>query len=139
MKLYFTLTRRAAAALFAAFLLIILTLGDICSGVGLPRNADTHQKRMDFLSSIGVTADENSGTVKAFIIPDSFSDVYANYNKLQKESGYDLEPYKGCEVVQYTYETESPENALVHLLVYNGRIIGGDIAEVSLGGRMKPL
>ena len=139
MKLYFTITRKAAAAVFAAFLLLILLAGDILAVSGIKADADTHKDRMELIANMGITADEDSCETKNVTIPLEFSDVYKEYNALQKKAGFDLEPYKGCKAVQYTYSVKDEPQRLIHLLVYNGRLIGGDIADISVNGEMKPL
>lgn len=139
MKFYFTVTRKAAAAVFAAVLLLVLLAGDILAVSGIKADADTHKDRMEIIESIGVAADEDSCETKSITIPLEFSDVYKEYNSLQKKAGFDLEPYKGCKATQYTYSVKDDQQRLIHLLVYNGRLIGGDIAEISVNGKMKPL
>ena len=52
MKLYFTVTRKAAAAVFAAFLLLILLAGDILAVSGIKADADTHKDRMELIANM---------------------------------------------------------------------------------------
>lgn len=76
-------------------------------------------------------------------IPEKFYDVYENYNALQQLANYDLSLYKGCEVTIYTYTINPPSDytgeCVANLMVYNDRIIGGDISATALGGFMLPL
>ena len=73
-------------------------------------------------------------------IPAEFDDVYLEYNALQKEQGLDLEPYRGMTVKRTVYlVTNYPEgrsNVYAHLLICDGKIIGGDIASGELDGFM---
>lgn len=71
-------------------------------------------------------------------IPENFNAVYEKYNAMQKEGGYDLSTYKGKKCKRYTYLIPS-RNARANILVYNGKIIGGDISGITLDGIMKPL
>ena len=71
-------------------------------------------------------------------IPEQFNQVYERYNNLLKEGGYDLSPYKGKKCIRYTYLIPS-QNARANILVYNGKIIGGDISSITIDGIMKPL
>ena len=71
-------------------------------------------------------------------IPAEWDNVYNNYNALQKEGGFDLEPWKGRTCTRYTYLI--PEhNARGNVLVYSGVVIGGDICSITLDGIMLPL
>lgn len=71
-------------------------------------------------------------------IPENFNAVYEKYNAMQKEGGYDLSKYRGKRCKRYTYLIPS-RNARANILVYNGKIIGGDISGITLDGIMKPL
>lgn len=73
-----------------------------------------------------------------FIIPTEFNNVWENYNKLQKEKGYDLALYKGKKCKRYTYLIPS-ENARANILVSDGKIIGGDISSITIDGIMIPI
>lgn len=76
-------------------------------------------------------------------IPARFDEVYISYNAMQKESGFDLEPYAGKECMRYTYEVKNfPDYAYgvrANVLVYGAEVIGGDICTVGLGGFMMGL
>lgn len=130
-------------ALFAAILMSILICGKLCAVSGMNPDADTNAKRVEFIKSLGVTINDETASTKGVIIPESFSDVYRNYNEIQKSAGYDLSAYKGCEVVIYTYSISPPDGyrgtCSAHLIVYKGRVIGGDISSTELGGFMLPL
>lgn len=130
-------------ALFAAILMSILICGRLYAVSGMDSDADTNAKRVEFIKSLGVTVDDETASEKSVIIPESFSDVYRNYNEIQKSAGYDLSAYKGCEVVIYTYSISPPKGykgtCATHLIVYKGRVIGGDISSAELGGFMLPL
>ena len=56
---------------------------------------------------------------------------------------YDLSNYKGCEVVIYTYNINAPTGysgeCVINIIVYNNRVIGGDVSSVALGGFMLPI
>ena len=73
-----------------------------------------------------------------FTIPEKFNDVYLKYNALLKTGGFDLEPYKGKRCVRYTYLIPE-KNARANIIVYDGRVIGGDISGITLDGIMIPL
>ncbi len=81
---------------------------------------------------------ENPAEVVDVTIPMQFNAVYERYNNLLKEGGYDLTAYKGKKCKRYTYLIPS-QNARANILVYNGKIIGGDISSITIDGIMKPL
>lgn len=76
--------------------------------------------------------------VVEFTIPREFNAVYERYNALQRESGYDLAPYKGKKCKRYTYLIPS-QNARANIIVNDGKIIGGDISSITLDGIMLPI
>ena len=71
-------------------------------------------------------------------IPQKFNKVYQRYNELLKTEGYDLSPYRGKRCLRYTYPIPSL-NARANILVYNGKVIGGDISGITLDGIMIPI
>ena len=76
--------------------------------------------------------------VVEFTIPTEFNEVYSRYNELLKTAGYDLSPYKGKTCKRYTYLIPS-QNARANIIVYDGKIIGGDISSITLDGIMIPI
>lgn len=108
-------------------------------------DGSTPEKIEEFIKSCGYSV--ASPSVKDVTIPSVFSEVYENYNRLQKEQDFDLSKHKGEAAVSYTfpvigYRDESGNEDVyveIHILVQNGKIIGGDIASTRLDGFMKPL
>ena len=90
-------------------------------------------KKMGY-SDVSVTPDE----IVAVYIPQEFNKVYRRYNELLKTAGYDLTPYRGKHCLRYTYYIPSL-NARANILVYNGKVIGGDISGITLDGIMVPI
>ncbi len=76
--------------------------------------------------------------VVKFTIPENFTAVYERYNNLLEESGYSLVPYKGKECTRYTYLIPSV-NARANVIVYDGKVIGGDISGIAIDGVMIPI
>ena len=77
---------------------------------------------------------------KEITIPKTFDEVYTRYNKdIQIPSGFDRRKYAGKQVALYTYiviNYPTEDEVTANLLVYNNKIIGGDICSVSLDGFM---
>ena len=69
----------------------------------------------------------------------SFDETYKKYNELQKEYGFNLEKYSGKKVMLYTCEiTNHPESefALLEIMVYKNKPVGGSIYTKNLDGFM---
>lgn len=143
MRLYLTLTKKRLAIICAAVLLLIGICGRFAAVSDITEDASSNALRVDFAASVGCDVDETAVSVKQVRIPDEFSEVYKQYNALQKQAGYDLEGYKGCTVTLYTYKVLqggiAGEETFVNLIVYRGRVIGGDISTAALDGSMLPL
>ena len=143
MKNYITFTRKGLFAILAVIIIIILVCGEIYALSNTQCNAKTNVDRMDFIKGNGYTLLSDQPETKTVIIPECFSDVYNNYNNIQLLSGYDLSNYKGCEVVIYTYNINAPTGysgeCVINIIVYNNRVIGGDVSSVALGGFMLPI
>lgn len=100
-----------------------------------------------FVEQLGWELSAEAPDVQNIVIPQQFSEVYTQYNELQKQSGYDLSRYSGESAVKYTYSVlncrdESgniAENIHANVLVCGSRIIGGDICSLGLDGFMHPL
>lgn len=76
--------------------------------------------------------------VVKFTIPETFTPVYDRYNRLLEQSGYSLVPYRGKECTRYTYLIPSA-NARANIIVYDGKVIGGDISGITIDGVMIPI
>lgn len=120
--------------LLCAFLIEGLVINSINN-----RDIRNPSERIDFLESIGVKVDADSLYEEEIKIPTNFSDVYKQYNNLQKSAGFNLEEYKGITVTKYSYKVLDADNLFVNMLCYKGRVIGGDISSTVLGGEIWPL
>ena len=74
-------------------------------------------------------------------IPQEASTVFDRYNALQKQQGYDLSQYAGKTVMRYVYQIHNFPNATdpvyATVLVYQGKIIGGDVTDTSAQGTIR--
>ena len=90
------------------------------------------------IKSQGYAASKEPAEIVEVHIPEQWDSVYNNYNALQQEGGFDLEPWKGRTCTRYTYLI--PElNARGNVLVHGGVVIGGDICSITLDGIMLPI
>lgn len=108
------------------------------------QNIDTTLKRVKCIESFGWQVDPGSEKCEKIKIPKEFTDVFENYNRLQKQSRFNLSDYRGKTVYKYTYIVlNPPENSkeifYVNILVYENNMIGGDVMTPSLNGVMLPI
>lgn len=137
MRLYFSLSRSTLAAVLAALILAVILFGTVKSS-SFHISGDTNAKRTEYISSLYYEIDTCTVYEKKIKIPYTFSDVYEKYNELQTKAGFDLNKYKGKSATVYGYSTKDGEK-LINLIVCDGKIIGGDVSDISISGRMLPL
>ena len=143
MKSYVIFNRKILLAFIVAFLSILLICCELYSAAITVSNAKTDAERIAFIKSLGFAPLNVSPSSKSTQIPDVFSAVYENYNELQLLAGYDLRDFKGCEVTIFSYFIETPDgysgDTVFNIIVYNNRVIGGDVSSRELGGFMLPI
>ncbi len=102
------------------------------------KSGKTTQEHIDFLNAYGYNITEKPVQIQEIIIPQEFSSDYEKYNECQKLSGFDLSRFKGYRVKKYTYKvlnyTDSSDEVVANIFIYNDKIIGGDISSTTLGG-----
>ena len=106
-------------------------------------SAGTEKELLSFVSGYGWQVDEQPVEVREVVIPEIFDEVYANYNEIQLQQGFNLEKYAGQRVKRWTYTvrnypgtTPSDDFIRINVLVSNGLVIGGDVCSVKLDGFM---
>lgn len=100
-------------------------------------------ERIAFIENLGYKVDRAIEEEKKQIsIPYVLNDVLKEYLKIQKQAGFSPEKFAGKNAEFYTYKLifEDRTDVYAHLLVSDGKIIGGDISALSVqNGFMKPL
>lgn len=143
MNAYIIFNRKGLAALLSALLAIGFICCEVFAAGNNDENAKTNGDRLIFIENEGCNPVSTEPSVKTVTIPEKFSDVYKNYNRIQYEAGYDLSPYRGLKVTVYTYAVTPPDGydgeCVLNMIVYNNRVIGGDISSPALNGFMLPL
>ena len=135
-----------AAAILAAVLLIALTLHPFESPAPV-QPAAQHDTcvpnglaQVRFLQSYGWEVNEQPCEMVQVVIPETFGDVYENYNEIQKQQGFDLSRFRGKQVSRCSYEVLNypgqKEYIRANLLIYNHEVIGGDICFDLCGERL---
>ena len=104
----------------------------------------TNKKCIETLNGFGWEVGRRPVKTEAVQIPDTFDVVYTDYNKLQKDSGFDLEKYKGQKAMRYTYIVKNYPDVdageiYANVLIIDGTVIGGDIMSSRLDGFMHSL
>ena len=96
-----------------------------------------------FLGQFGWLVDAGSAETCEVTIPAEFDKIFAGYNQLQKSQGLDLTKYKKKTVTRHTFTVTNyaergahPDAGTVYanVLVYRGRVIGGDICSADVNG-----
>ncbi len=100
--------------------------------------AKTNEGRIEFLKNFGWEVEAEPLEEKEVTIPSEFDSVFIGYNELQKLQGLDLSRYKRKTVTRYTYViTNYPEyegKVFANVIIYRGRVIGGDICTEAKDG-----
>ncbi len=104
---------------------------------------ETEQQRQEFLTSMGWEISGEPINVREVVIPSEWNEVFSQYNAIQMQQGFDLDDFRGKNVTIYTYEVynyeNKPENMIANLMVYENKLIGGDVSCTELGGFIQGL
>ncbi len=96
-----------------------------------------------FLSSLGWECDIANLTEQKAQLPEQFDETFIAYNAIQLKQNCDLTPYAGKTVIVYTVPltnyTDTSDTVLATVIVYKGRVIGGDIHAAAMDGFMHGL
>lgn len=128
-----------ALAVLAVILVVVLI---VCGGKEAPSTlpaGGTNEERLAFLAAHGRSVSAAPTETQTVSIPEiNGNDVMERYNALQKSQGFDLTSYVGKDVQRYVYEVLNAPDAkgkvYATLLVYDCRIIGGDVTDAGPDG-----
>lgn len=120
-------------------LMILLLAGGTGSSAGNAPIGNTNDDRVAYLATFGWSVNAEPTETQKVKIPEAPSDqVFARYNDLQRSQGFDLSEYAGKEVMRYVYEVlnypDASEPVYATVLVYEGKIIGGDVTDTAPDG-----
>jgi len=102
-------------------------------------DADPDAVCISFLEARGWLTEPKPPETGAVLIPDEFDAVYERYNAMQQKQGLDLWPYHGQVVERRVYAVRnhpSGEDVQATLLLFENRVIAGDLACTKLDGFM---
>ena len=131
-----------SAALVAVLILCIpvqaVTAVSASDGSRVYTGVKSNEDRVNFLRRFGWEVETEPCEAVNVTVPEVFDGIFEGYNKLQNEQGLDLSRYRRKTVTRYTYTvTNYPDyDGVVYatLLVYRGRVIGGDICSAEADG-----
>jgi hypothetical protein len=130
------------AAVAALILSVILLTGDAetTTQTAAP-SVSSNDGRVQFLKGFGWDVVSSPAQTSQVRIPEETTEVFDRYNALQKSQGYDLSTYAGKQVMRYVYTLNNYPNATepvyATLLVYKGKIIGGDVTDTAAKGQVR--
>ena len=94
--------------------------------------------RVALLTACGWSVESEPVGTQEVQIPDTFDEVYEQYNAIQQAQGLDLTPYQGKRAMLYTYAlTAYPtgeQGVTANLLVRRNRLIAADITSAQTDG-----
>lgn len=127
-----------AAALVLALVLIFGGRGQQAAQTSAIASNDS---RVKFLESFGWQVTPAPKETTQVRIPQESGEMFQRYNALQKGQGYDLSKYAGKKVMRYVYTlTNYPgaqEPVYATVLVYKNKVIGGDVTDTSVKGKIR--
>ena len=131
-------------ALFVAIVVLILLFGnnESTETTIMAKVVKDNRERVEFLNSFGWEVDTDPIEEETVVIPRKLSDVYADYNNIQKKQGFDLTKFGGMEAVRYTYKVlnyPGEENVVADIIVFRNEVIAADVQSASLDGFMHGL
>ena len=139
-------TASVVIALSVSLVLILNCLGSVQSSnvsAEISLNAKSEEEILKFISYYGWEVDSQPAEVRDVIIPETFDEVYSDYNEIQLGQGFNLKKYSGQRVKRWTYIVRNyPDTApeddyiRINILVSDDVVIGGDVCSVKLDGFM---
>lgn len=125
--------------LLAAFVFALAILA-VSYGV-FSVDASVNNMNVEYAQNLGWKINPSPVSITHLVIPNEFDAVFETYNALQKKSGFDLSPFRGKRVSRYTYEVENhihsqDSNVFLGILVFENRIIAGEISSTDITGFM---
>lgn len=139
MRLFITLSKKSLCVILAGLIITVILLGQFFTIDAGGIDGSTNAARVGYIEGLGIAVDDAAATSKEIVIPENFSEVYYEYNRLQKTAGFDLLPYRGKSATVYTYPSADGGEMAVNIIVSDKLIIGGDISSVRIDGEMKAL
>lgn len=127
----------AVLILAAVFLILILSSKERKTGTDI-----AGQQIPGYLLVCGWETSSEKIRMESIVIPDEFSEVYSQYNEIQKSQGFDLSSHRGekavlvtCPITNY----EDRDDVYAELILSGTNLIGAALVSDSSDGFVKPL
>lgn len=134
---FFAVLFVCVAALVSVVVLVPSVPAD-ASAIASHNNVRSNEDRLSFVSEFGWEVDPVPVSEVTVRIPSEFDSVYESYNDIQKSQGYNLERFKGKDVIKYSYSVknyeETESDVFINILVYKNKIVGGDLSSANADG-----
>ena len=130
----------AALIILGGLALFVFAAGDKAEADKL-FTFECNSERVEFLNKQGLIVEPDPQREK-ITIPAEFNAAFTEYNELQKQQGFDLEPCCGKTVERCTYMVKNHPSGKVcqpDLYICGGEIVAGDILCTGEGGFIAPL
>jgi hypothetical protein len=106
-------------------------------------NIKTNEDRIAFLKQFGHNVNSEPTEEVEITVPGVFDRVMTEYNQLQRQQGFDLTKYERKKVTRYTYIINNYNGydgtVYANILVYRGKVVGGDVCSADLNGFVEEL
>ncbi len=126
----------------AVLLALILVLGNRTDSTATSAvSVSANDGRVKFLQDFGWDVTPTPKEATQVKIPQEETEMFRRYNALQKGQGYDLSKYAGRKVMRYVYELRNypgaTEPVYATLLIFKNKVIGGDVTDTAVKGKMR--
>lgn len=138
MKLYFIFTKKGLAVILAAVITVLIILGQISTVSYGYIDGSTNEKRVEYLKTVGISVNDTAVSVKYTRIPEKIDGIYSEYVSLMMKSGFNISDFCGKSVTHYAYGITDSPHKTANLLVFENKIIAGDITD-NLSGEITAL
>ena len=133
----------AVAALAAALLWILLgaRASEAAQEAVISYKAGSAQERLAFIAQFGWQVAPDPVEVSEVILPEVYDAAFTEYVEMNQAQGLDLTLYRGVRAKRWTYDVQNypgyegrPGTVELNLLIYDGRVIGGDVCSLEQDG-----
>ncbi|MBR2732515.1 MAG: DUF4830 domain-containing protein [Clostridia bacterium] len=133
----------AVAALAGALLWVLLgaRASEASQEAVISYRAGSAQERLAFIAQFGWQVAPDPVEVSEVILPEVYDAAFAEYVEMNQAQGLDLTLYRGARAKRWTYAVlnypgfeDRPGTVELNLLIYDGRVIGGDLCSLEQDG-----
>lgn len=132
-------TTRPRLAAYGVVLTLLVLVTALLAGRGeiRPTAASQATDPVAYLQRLGYEVEPQWIDLREITIPAELDETLSAYNEIQKQTGFDLSPYRGQRVKMYVYRLRNyptGEGALATVYLCRDKVIAGDISAAEQGG-----